>query len=169
MATRANVLVKSVGLDYSEPCILLYHHYDGYPEYMLPTMLNYEKIFKKEVKQKLGIPPEKERWVLGRVSHLASFIIATDILGFEISRVFEKEEDVVLHSDIDFYYVITAHNQKRGTIGDAPKLWIEVYTSLELDDSLLDKFWETGDPKILKKIFSGPFTKEAVQKFLEEY
>jgi len=166
MATRANVLVKSTGLDFPEPCILLYHHYDGYPEYMLPTMLNYEKIFKKEVKQKLGIPPEKERWVLGRVSHLASFIIATDILGFEISRVFEREEDVVLHSDIDFYYVITAHNSKRSI---TPQIWIEVYTSLELEDPLLDKFWETGDPKLLKRIFSGPFTKEAVQKFLKEY
>jgi hypothetical protein len=166
MATRANVLVKSVGLDFPEPCILLYHHYDGYPEYMLPTMLNYEKIFKKEVKQKLGIPPEKERWVLGRVSHLASFIIATDILGFEISRVFEREEDVVLHSDIDFYYVITAHNSKWNT---APQIWIEVYTSLELEEPLLDQFWETGDPKLLKKIFSAPFTKKEVQKFLEEY
>jgi hypothetical protein len=35
MATRANVLVKTAGLDYPEPIILLYHHFDGYPENML--------------------------------------------------------------------------------------------------------------------------------------
>ena len=161
--------MKTTGLDYSEPIILLYHHFDGYPENMLSLMLKYEEIFEKEVREKLQVEPTQERWLLGRVGHLASFIIATDILGFEVSDVFQKEEDVVLHSDIDFYYVITAHNQKYGTTGSIPQIWIEVYTSLDLDESLANQFWETGDPKLLKKLLQAPFTKETVDKFLKEY
>jgi len=42
MATRANVLVRSKNL--YEPKVLLYHHFDGYPKYMIPTMLRYKSI-----------------------------------------------------------------------------------------------------------------------------
>ena len=166
MGTRANVLIKSTGLDYVEPCVLLYHHFDGYPENMLHLMLKYEEIFEKEVREKLQVDPTQERWLLGRVGHLSSFIISTDILGFEISNVFQKEEDVVLHSDIDFYYVITADNRE---IENAPKIYIEVYTSLELEEHLANQFWETGNPKFLKKLLQAPFTKETVDRFLKEH
>jgi hypothetical protein len=168
MATRANVLIKSVGLDFTEPSILLYHHYDGYPRYMLPTMLRYEEIFEKEVREKFQVSPEGERWRLGRVGYLASLIIATDPLGFEVSRVFEEGEEIIIHPDIDFYYVLTAYNQ-RGRIGSDPQLWIDGYTSLGLKEKLQDKFWETGDPQYLKKLFHVRFIENVIQKILRKY
>jgi hypothetical protein len=91
MSTRANVLIKSESSNYQEPCILLYHHYDGYPEYMIPTMLNYEKIFKNEVKKVFKSNCEREKWKLGSSLHLASLIVATDPLVFEIDGVLKKK------------------------------------------------------------------------------
>jgi hypothetical protein len=170
MSTRANVLIKSESSNYQEPCILLYHHYDGYPEYMIPTMLNYEKIFKNEVKKVFKSNWENERWMLGRALHLASLIVATDPLVFEVDAVFEKEEDVVLHGDIDYYYVITAKNYQRGVIDEVPpQIWIEIYTTRDLDEKTLDQFWETGDPKLLRQILAPtPFTSKAMKKIFKE-
>jgi hypothetical protein len=173
MSTRANVLIKSVGLDYKEPYVLLYHHYDGYPEYMIPTMLNYEKIFKNEVKKVFKSNWENEKWMFGRALHLASLIVATDPLVFEVDAIFEKEEDIVLedivlHGDIDYYYVITAKNYQRGVIDEVPQIWIEIYTTRDLDEKTLDQFWETGDPKLLRQILAPtPFTPKEMKKVLK--
>jgi len=168
MSTRANVLVKSEGLDYKEPYVLLYHHYDGYPEYMIPIMLNYEKVFKNEVKKVFKSNYENERWMLGRALHLASLIIATDPLIFEVDAVFEKEEDVVLHGDIDYYYVITTKNYQKGIMDEIPQIFIEIYTARNLDEETLDQFWKTGDPKLLRPILDPtPFTSKEMKKFLK--
>ena len=155
MATRANVLIR--GQNSYDPQILLYHHFDGYPEYMLPTMLQYKKILSKELK-KVGGGPEWKKIRLGNPASLASLIIATDPTGFEIEAVFEKGEEVVLNGDIEYCYVITT---------SLKGIFIEIYTSHGLPEEDEDRFWKTGDPKLLKQVLpSTPFTEKELKKVL---
>jgi hypothetical protein len=150
MATRANVLIRSTDSFY--PLVLLYHHFDGYPEFMLPTMLKYEKILNEELK-KFGGGDEWKKVLLEDPTALAVLIAATDPTGFKIEDVFRKEEEVVLNGDIEYCYVITTSQEG---------VFIEIYTPE--DD---DRFWRTGDPKLLKRILpQTPFTEEEVKKVL---
>lgn len=65
--------------------ITLYHHTDGYPDYMLPTI---QKAFKV-----IG-----ENWERYRAGKVASYLCSVD------AGVFEPEEGHELHGDIEFYY-----------------------------------------------------------------
>jgi hypothetical protein len=156
MATRANVLIKSKDSFY--PLILLYHHLDGYPKFMLPTMLKYEKILNEELK-KFGGGEEWKKVLLEDPTALAALIVATDPTGFRIEDVFRREEEVVLNGDIEYCYVITT-----GPEG----VFIEIYVPDDLSDESKDIFWLTGDPKLLRQILpSTPFTEEEVKKILK--
>jgi hypothetical protein len=155
MATRANVLIKSKDPFYS--LVLLYHHFDGYPRYMLSTMVKYEKIMSEELK-KFGEGNEWKKVLLEDPMALSVLIASTDPTGFRIEDVFKREEEVVLNGDIDYCYVITT-----GPEG----ILIEIYTSDGLSEEDEDRFWRTGDPKLLRQILSPtPFTKKEVKKIL---
>jgi hypothetical protein len=157
MATRANVLVKSTNLH--EPQILLYHHFDGYPSFMLPTMLRYKKILKKELKR-LGGGQEWAKSCLRNPAILASLIVATDPSGFAIEAVFGKGQEVILNRDIDYCYVITINS-------DRDEIFIEIYTTHALSEEDADQFWRTGNLKLLKQIISPTlFIEKEVKKIL---
>ena len=112
----------------------------------------YEKILNEELK-KFGGGEEWKKVLLEDPTALAVLIAATDPTGFKIEAVFRKEEEVVLNGDIEYCYVITT-----GSEG----VFIEIYTPE--DD---DRFWRTGDPKLLKRILPPtPFTEEEVKKVL---
>jgi hypothetical protein len=155
MATRANVLVKSTNL--YEFKVLLYHHFDGYPSFMLPTMLRYKKILRKELKR-LGGGQEWAKSCLWNPAILASLIVATDPTGFEIEAVFEKGQEVILNSDIDYCYVITT---------DKNEIFVEIYTTHKLSKEEADRFWKSGDLKLLKRILPPtPFTEKEIKKII---
>ena len=85
MSTRCQVQIIEKFRD-SINVITLYHHSDGYPEYMVPVIYkayNYEGSFKEE-KAKAGI--------------VASLLCWADPMGFEL----EQGND--LHGDIKYLY-----------------------------------------------------------------
>ncbi len=129
MSTRANVHVTQTGTGWEET-VQLYHHCDGYPTNMLPLMASHKA----------------EGWKAGRAGKLAAFIIATDPGGFE------PEKDLRLHGDIEYFYRITTQNNNGGSSKEKPEILVEVFA---VGDSNFEKFWDTGDPKLLKKL-AGP-------------
>lgn len=115
MSTRCQVTVMQEGMRGWEERVTLYHHFDGYPEGMLP-------LFKKAFE--IGMTPKGD-WhqpgcELGRVGKVASFLCAADPGGFE------PEEGHALHGDIEFFYRLWCVNHRGGTVGDQPTWDVEV-------------------------------------------
>ena len=102
MSTRTQVQVKS-----GAEKITLYHHTDGYPEYMLPLI--------QKAWREYGTG-----WEGARVGKVASMLCAVDPV------VFEPEAGQALHGDIEYYYVIdckdTAH------VGTTPDWTVTSYS-----------------------------------------
>lgn len=97
MSTRCQVRVMNAdGKDTGED-VTLYHHTDGYPEYMLPKMAEAWEEFSTD-----------ERWMLGRPGKVASFLCAVD------PRAFEPEAGHELHGDIEYYYKLYAEEEGWG-------------------------------------------------------
>lgn len=86
MSTRCQVRViqEEQGWDAS---ITLYHHSDGYPEHIIPDIV--------EAYAKFG-----EHRGAGRAGHVAAFLCAVDPTSFE------PEEGHELHGDIEYYYTL---------------------------------------------------------------
>jgi len=87
--------------------LTLYHHTDGYPEYMVPTI---RKAFDTYC----------QGWEGNRVYKVASALCAVDPLVFEPLDYHE------LHSDIEFYYVVTIL-PNGGFVGEVVRWLVEVY------------------------------------------
>lgn len=85
MSTRCQVKVTGTDINNADS-VTLYHHCDGYPEYMLPTIAN----------------GWRDTWQAGRIGKAASMVCGADPEGFEI------EQGHALHGDIEFYYVVDA-------------------------------------------------------------
>lgn len=83
MSTRCQVKIHGPK-GKEKDAVTLYHHCDGYPTYMLPTIFR-------------GYAPD---WKHGRIGKAASFIVAADPEEYEI------EEGHALHGDIEWYYTI---------------------------------------------------------------
>ena len=92
MSTRCQVLVKQEGLDWEQK-IMLYHHCDGYPEYIVPKI--------KEAYDLAG-----DSWCARRAGKVASFLCAVDPGSFEPEAGFD------LHGDINCFYELFCVNQK---------------------------------------------------------
>jgi hypothetical protein len=123
MSTRCQVEIMPNG-NYGSP-ILLYHHTDGYPEYMLPIIRNaYERFVVEPMKLEGGnYIPDKA----GISEHVASMIISSDPRTFEVEapppKVYNRERGNPLHSDIVYFYRVYP-TQKDGKIQ-----WeVEVYS-----------------------------------------
>lgn len=95
MSTRCQVQVT----DSDGSKITLYHHTDGYCEYMIPLL---DKAFKFAHETKKGMSgfKFKDEWKADRAGHVASFLCHVD------PTVFEPETGHKLHADIEFYYRI---------------------------------------------------------------
>lgn len=83
MSTRCQVFVTGKDINNSDS-VMLYHHYDGYPDHMLPTIAR----------------GHIDTWEAERVGKAAAMVCAADPTGFEI------EQSYNIHGDIEFYYVV---------------------------------------------------------------
>ena len=112
MSTRCQVKIegyKAIDKNHiGNPGVTLYHHTDGYPTNMLPTMYEgYKKqldIFKKK-----GYESGKE-FYFETPEKVASIVISSD------PTVFEQEKSNALHGDIEWYYVIHPNGGKPWTV-----------------------------------------------------
>ena len=88
MSTRCQVKVIGEGIYPDE--LTLYHHTDGYPEYMIPLL----------AKAYGYVDPSgyDNDWVKGRAGKVAGLLCWAD------PAVFEPESSHELHGDIEFYY-----------------------------------------------------------------
>ena len=102
MSTRCQVKVTN-----GEESLTLYHHTDGYPDYMLPTI--------KKAWEKYG-----QGWEGARVYKVASMLCAVDPI------IFEPLDYHGLHPDIKYYYIINCKNESH--VGAKPVWEIEIYT-----------------------------------------
>lgn len=110
MSTRCQVRIRETGLAWSgKEERTLYHHTDGYPEFILPLI--------EEAYQKYG-----QDWRGGRAGKVASFLCAVD------PGVFEPEEAHHLHGDIKYYYLLDVINEIKGCIAEKPKWNITIKT-----------------------------------------
>ena len=88
MSTRCQVLVIGDDINGGGK-FTLYHHCDGYPSYMLPTIAKgWANIWQSE-----------------RVGKAASMIIGADPIGFEL------ESSNSIHGDIEYYYIVEVHSR----------------------------------------------------------
>jgi len=100
MSTRCQVLIQTPSRQLwqgdnrsnDEYSAMLYHHCDGYPEYMYPTI---EKAFKLQFKK-----DTYSQWQFGRPGKVASYLCSVD------PSQFETERSLDLHGDIEFLYII---------------------------------------------------------------
>jgi len=83
MSTRCQVKVTGTDINGSDS-FTLYHHCDGYPDYMLPL------IAKGHI----------DSWQAGRIGKAAAMVVSSDPTGFELEQGHE------LHGDIEYYYVV---------------------------------------------------------------
>jgi|SRR3990167_1338098 len=114
MSTRCQVKVTN-----GEESLTLYHHTDGYPDYMLPTI--------KKAWEKYG-----QGWEGARVYKVASMLCAVD------PTVFEPLDYHSLHGDIEYYYVIDCKGESH--IGAKPVWIINVYdVEFAIDNKGKDK------------------------------
>lgn len=119
MSTRSQVMVHSSGLGWDEEPRLLYHHCDGYPEYMLPKI---EEAFN------FALPyGDNCRWKKGRAGKVASLLCAVDPAEFEPEERVFHDGLLVLHGDIEYFYDITITNKTGGSIAEKPFWVISVY------------------------------------------
>lgn len=101
MSTRCQVKVTN-----GDEKLTLYHHTDGYPENMIPTI--------QEAWEKYG-----KGWEGARVYKVAGMLCAIDPM------VFEPLDYHDLHSDIEYYYVIDCKGESHS--GSKPIWTIKVY------------------------------------------
>ena len=89
MSTRCQVKVQGTDIN-GTGAFTLYHHCDGYPEYMLPIIGN----------------AYKDCWQAGRFGKAAVMVAAADPSGYELEQGHE------LHGDIEYYYVVEVYHDK---------------------------------------------------------
>ncbi len=124
MSTRCQVKVQD-----ARDAVTLYHHTDGYPEYMIPKMVEAWQFGESDASDR-----DFKKGSAGRV---ASFLCAVD------PGVFEPEEGHELHGDIEYYYVL--HVTSRG-----PLAWtVDIYQPSR------KTFMEIRSIRDLKKKVSG--------------
>jgi hypothetical protein len=126
MSTRCQVKVIQEGMDWQEE-ITLYHHCDGYPEHMIPTIA---KAF--NYKAPRFTKRDYDSWEKGRAGKVASFLCWSD------PGQFEPEVGHELHGDIEYYYKIYCVNHQNGSVADKPSWEIEIYKPV-------DGFWDKAD------------------------
>lgn len=102
MSTRCIVrVVNSKAFD--KEVVQLYHHHDGYPEYMIPCLLQARKMGE-------GLCKKFNVWKLGRVSTAAAIICAADPVEFE------PEDPEISHGDLEFTYRVDVADPNNWTV-----------------------------------------------------
>lgn len=111
MSTRCQVSVHEMSAGGGEDDrVTLYHHTDGYPEYMVPLIVS---AWRKAIEEK------GSEWRAGRAGKAASFLCYVD------PGTMEPEAGHELHGDIEFYYRVRLTGSK--AVGKpAPRWSVEV-------------------------------------------
>lgn len=128
MSTRCQVQVIQEGMGDWDAKITLYHHSDGYPNYMLPCI---EKAYQLSGGQ----------WEAGRAGKVASFLCAAD------PGQFEPEAGHSLHGDIEYFYKLYCLNGSNGSLTEHPRWEIAIYKPK-------DGFWDKPTLSMLKCVMS---------------
>jgi len=169
MSTRCQVKVVGEGLPWQAESVTLYHHSDGYPSYMLPLIREgYQQVLKKnkEAKESFGYTRDVYLWEGGRPGKAAAFLCAADPGGFE------PEASHDLHSDIEWYYVVTVVNKSGGASGEKPEWKVDVYRPPEYEDKPMgqrdsgarSRFWDNPTFEALHLVEGGiPVSKGSEQ------
>ena len=126
MSTRCQVQVieDCDGQDFK---VSLYHHTDGYPEYIIPKI--YEA-YCYENFDRYGLNRDYWDFTKTRAGKVASLLCWSD------PTVFEPEDHHMLHGDIDYYYRLFCLNSSQ----DKRPLWeVEIFKRVWLDD--FDENW----------------------------
>lgn len=138
MSTRAQVLINSTGLSWKETPCLLYHHSDGYPDYILPKI---REAFDYHFPNGCG------GWAKGRVSKVASLLCAVDPAEFEPEeRIFDRDGNLLFHGDIDYIYTICITNFHGGCIAEQPQWDVRIYKTDK------NNFWDDSTIQNIKQI-----------------
>lgn len=107
MSTRCQVQIKQTReLQGWDDLISLYHHWDGYPEHMLPIIYRAFKNASKIPADYKHLGSNPNAFKLGRAGHIASYLCAADM------HQFEPESSTELHSDIEWLYIIEPKQKK---------------------------------------------------------
>ncbi len=101
MSTRSQVRIESKDYRGETRAFTLYHHCDGYPEYMLPCLVEAWNLAReRHAARDWGDRPFDHQFHLGRVEKVAAMICAADPDGFDCLPYND------LHGDIEFLYVV---------------------------------------------------------------
>ena len=113
------------GLNWNEE-VTLYHHSDGYPEYMVPLLqkayeqaIAYQKNYWGKFDSKYAQNPPN-LWELGRAGKAASHLCAADPGSFEPDTPY-------LHPDIEWFYVLHVINTAGGSMAENPRWEVTIY------------------------------------------
>jgi len=157
MSTRCQVKVIQEGMGWEE-AVTLYHHTDGYPEYMVPLI--YQAML-EHIRHHDNYPwrnkknDGKLRWEAGRAGKVASRLCATD------PEIFEPEVGHDLHGDIEYYYKLYAVNKDGGLDGNI--VWeLEVFETAR-------KFWDEPTEENLEVLHSRQPLLELIETYRDNY
>ena len=122
MSTRCQVRVIQRAIDiFNKPWeedVTLYHHTDGYPEYMIPIIWNAYNFTDEEESIFESNKASFRSWQKERAGKVASFLCWAD------PGVFEPEAGHELHVDIEYYYRIYCTNPDGKQMQtDLPPYW----------------------------------------------
>tara|TARA_Y100001963_G_C6740344_1_gene428626 strand:- start:980 stop:1447 length:468 start_codon:yes stop_codon:yes gene_type:complete len=126
MGTRCQVRVKSEGLSWNEER-WLYHHWDGYPENMVPIINKAQTVYHNNFVYNQYDPETQmamkstNAYQNGRAGKVSAFLCAVDPTGFEPEDVGD------LHGDIEYLYKLFLVNKNGGAMGEKPVWEMEIY------------------------------------------
>ena len=146
MSTRAQLIVIQEHNNCEDDKIMMYHHHDGYPSWMLVEFL---KAYNKAITQKY----DHLKSFAYRCGKAASYLCSID------PAEFEPESGFNFHGDIEWFYKIFVNCQNK--VGE--REWqIEIYTT---DNS----FWDNPCEENLKLFhkrssLSSFFTEKGILK-----
>ena len=115
MSTICQIIVEQEGLKVFkdekpwEETRMLYHHFDGYPQNIIPLLVKAFII-------------SEGGWEAGRAGKVASYLCSADPGNFE------PEDEKSLQGDIEFFYLLRVTNKKGGVVVESPEWEVDVYS-----------------------------------------
>lgn len=118
MSTRCQVRIETEGLSWKEER-WLYHHWDGYPENMIPIINQAQSVVSNNFISMKRDPDtiKSYAYMNGRAGKVSSFLCAVDPVGFEPEDVGD------LHGDIEYLYKLYLVNKSDESYGIISPVW----------------------------------------------
>lgn len=151
MSTRCQVQVVQEGCGWEEK-VTLYHHTDGYPEYMIPII---NKAYNYTEQYSWDNEPSFCGWQKGRAGKVASLLCWSDPM------VFEPEEGHDLHGDIEYFYRLYCVNDKGGSMATKARWEVEIFVPG-------GGFWDNADMSNMKVLEKRQSLETLMEKYATE-